>query len=330
MRSLLLCILMIISCTAILGQTVYTIGSGNSTSSNLPINSASAFSYSQSIYPASMLTGAGLQPGMAITHISWYLNTASVATNNNTWSVYIGNTSQGTFGSWIPITGLTQVATNAVISTNTVGWISIPLSTPFVWNGNNLVIAVDENSSGFTSIANMFRVTTSTTERSRWASLTTDISPNSPPTGSVVNPHPYIQLTVGCWSNPNNATIAINPAVGCAGSPITITSSGASSGSGISYQWQSSSDALTWTNIGVNSPNYNGSPTTSLYYQMISSCSYSGSSSMSNQVQYQANPVPVADISANGPITFCQGNSVLLSTIPEPGVTYQWRSNGSI
>ena len=126
----------------------YTIGTGTSTTGLVPINSGAAYSYSQTIYPASLLTAQGMQPGMAITSIAWYINTANTSTTNASWVVYLGNTAQTSYTSttnWIASTSLTQVFTGSVVP-SPIGWKTITLASPFIWNGSNLVIAVDESS----------------------------------------------------------------------------------------------------------------------------------------------------------------------------------------
>ncbi len=322
--------LFVLNTSFFFGQT-FTIGSGTSTTGLVPITSSAAYSYSQTIYPASLLTAQGMSPGMAITSIAWYVNTANASTANATWDVYLGNTAQNAFASttnWIPNTSLSQVFTGSVVP-SPVGWKTITLTNPFVWNGSNLVISVDENAASFSSTTTMFRTTTTATNNSIYRGNTLNISPAAPGTATgLLTYYPNIQLGIGCWGTQNNASISLSPSVGCSGSPMTITSTNTSTGTGISYQWQSSPNAINWTNVGTNSPNYSANPTTPLYYQMITSCAYNGSSSTSNQVFYTANPTPNATITASGPITFCQGNSVTLSVAPEIGVIYQWKNNG--
>ncbi len=320
----------ILHSSLIYGQT-FTIGTGTSTTGLVPITSSAAYSYNQTIYPASLLTAQGMSPGMAITSIAWYVNTANTSTTNATWVVYLGNTAQNSYASatnWIPSTSLTQVFSGSVVP-SPAGWKTITLTTPFVWNGSNLVIGVDENAASFSSTTTMFRTTTTTTNNSIYRGNTLNILPTTPGTATgLLMYYPNIQLGIGCWGTQNNASISLNSSAGCPGSPITITSTGASTSTGISYQWQSSPNGVSWSNVGTNTPTYSANPLTTQYFQMITSCLYNGSSSASNQVLFTVNPSPNATITANGPTTFCQGNSVTLSIPQEIGVTYQWKNNG--
>jgi len=317
------------------GQTNITIGTGLG-SSDLPLISWVPYSYTQTIYPSSLLTSSGLQPGMVIKSISWYVSSADPSNVSGGWNVYLGNTIQSGFSSttnWIPITSLTQVFSGTVIP-YPIGWKTINLTTPFTYNGDNLVITVDDNTPSFygNNPTVSFQGTTSNPaiSNSILKSSNFDIDPSLPGTANVTQfYYPNIQLGIGCWGNPNNASISLNPTTGCPGNLININANGASNNLGISYQWQSSPDAINWTNVGTNASSYSALPTSSLYYQMITTCSYSGSSVASNQVLYTANPVPAASITASGPTSFCIGSSVNLTAESGIGLTYQWKNNGA-
>jgi len=91
-----------------------------------------------------------------------------------------------------------------------------------------------------------------------------------------------------CSGTPNAGTAAISSSTGCLGVDFTITVSGLSVEPGVSYQWQSSADGSTgWTDItGETSPNYTTSITTTTYYRLVSTCSYSTLTNNSNVVSY--------------------------------------------
>ena len=91
-----------------------------------------------------------------------------------------------------------------------------------------------------------------------------------------------------CSGTPNAGTAAISRSTGCLGVDFTRTVSGLSVEPGVSYQWQSSADGSTgWTDItGETSPNYTTSITTTTYYRLVSTCSYSTLTNNSNVVSY--------------------------------------------
>lgn len=71
----------------------------------------------------------------------------------------------------------------------------------------------------------------------------------------------------------------------CSGGYSTIGLSGNSS-CGITYQWQSSSNGTTWSNIGsATSSTYDATVTATTYYQCVLTCTVSSSSSTSGTVQ---------------------------------------------
>jgi len=71
--------------------------------------------------------------------------------------------------------------------------------------------------------------------------------------------------------NPGNTVSTANPVA--SGVNFTLSLENATSGSGVTYQWQSSLDNTTWTAIsGATSHTYTGSQTVNTYYHCIVSC----------------------------------------------------------
>ena len=68
----------------------------------------------------------------------------------------------------------------------------------------------------------------------------------------------------------------------CGTSTITVNDTGCSTGSGIAYQWQYSSDNFTWINlVGGNTNPYSFTPTDAYYYRCVVTCTNSCLSSFS-------------------------------------------------
>ena len=96
-----------------------------------------------------------------------------------------------------------------------------------------------------------------------------------------------------CSGTPNSGTASISLASGCnsVSNNFTLSATGLSTGSDITYQWQSSANGTTgWTNIaGATSATYNAiGVSTTTYYRMLTTCTNSSSSNNSNVISYTA------------------------------------------
>jgi hypothetical protein len=100
----------------------------------------------------------------------------------------------------------------------------------------------------------------------------------------------------------------------CAGSTTTLN---ATIGVGLTYQWLLDGVAIT----GANSSSYSTTDTGS-YSAIVTNST--GCSATSNVITITSNPSPTANIVLSGPITFCQGDSVMMTANSGTGYTYQW------
>jgi hypothetical protein len=277
----------------------YQIGTGTTTNTLRPIYSCYGFNYNQQIYTAAELNAAGAVGSQTITHIRFfYASGGTTVSAWNNWTVYIGNTAQATLASstnWVPLANMTQVFSGTF--TPVAGtWVTLTLSTPFVWNGtSNLVVAVDENAASFSCTAAWRSYTSTSGNRSMgYYSDVTNPSPSAPPTAntlpSTVMPQIQFEMTAAaaCAGTPLGGTSAISLASGCAGTTFSLSNTGASSGGGISYQWQSAPAAGgPWNNIGgATSTTFNTSAAATTFYRLLTTCSSSGISTASNEVSY--------------------------------------------
>src|SRR5690554_1813577 len=156
---------------------------------SLPINSCYNFNYSQQLYFADELNEA-LEGGTNyISKIRFYYQTpASSGTDNwNNWTVYMANTTKTEFTSatdWVAGSELTQVFSGALNIPDAGNWMEITLNPGFMWDGtSNLVIAVDENVSGYNCTA-AFGAFNDPAEVGRTLLHTSDTvnsDPNAPP-----------------------------------------------------------------------------------------------------------------------------------------------------
>jgi len=172
-----------------------TIGTGSTTGQHLPVEPYYGYTYSQSIILQSEIN----QSNHYITKLAWYYN--GYETFTDAIVIYMGHTSNTAFAStssWIPLTSLTQVYSGNLAVPNTAGWVELTLNTPFLHNSTqNLVIAVDENTSGYHSNSSEFYTTSVTGNRSiYYYNDDTNPNPSSPPTtGSYLAVTPYIPNT---------------------------------------------------------------------------------------------------------------------------------------
>ena len=125
------------------------IGSGTSTQSFAPINSYFGYNYSQQVYYASEIGQSG-----TISSISFFLASGN-GTNSTSWTIYLGHTTLNTFSTttgWITSSNLSEAFNGTVVFPSSGNWMTVNLTTPFVYNGtDNLIVAIDENTPGFTS-----------------------------------------------------------------------------------------------------------------------------------------------------------------------------------
>lgn len=77
-----------------------------------------------------------------------------------------------------------------------------------------------------------------------------------------------------CIAPPGGGTIQGPSGNVCPNVPFPLTISGATFGSGLTYQWQSSPDGTTWTDIsGANAKAYTATQTAATYYRRVTTCS---------------------------------------------------------
>lgn len=156
------------------------VGDGTNESQQAPFEPYYGYSYGQSIYLASEINASG-----DITGIQWYFSGTSTLSSSQDLTIYIGHTSKTEFSStsdWEPVANLTQVYTGGITVAGT-GWVTLTFDTPFSYNGtDNLIVAADENMSGYDSIGDDFHNTAVSAGRSIcYYSDSTNPDPASPP-----------------------------------------------------------------------------------------------------------------------------------------------------
>jgi len=127
------------------------IGSGTATGGAFPISGGWGYTYTQQIYTQPQVNTDG-----EITKIRFYYVTGA-PTQSLDWVIYMGHTDKTSFSSitdWVPVSEMTEVFNGQVTYPAIDNWMEITLTTPFPYNNtDNLVIAVDENTPGYSAIS---------------------------------------------------------------------------------------------------------------------------------------------------------------------------------
>ncbi len=177
-----------------------TIGSGTATTQYLPLYTYYGYSYTQQIYLQSQIGQAG-----SISKVRFYWSSGTYENSNN-WTIYMGHTTKTSFASttdWVASSAMTQVFSGTVTFPGSAGWMEITLTTAFPYNNtNNLVIAVDENTSSYSiNPGSSWRSFTPSTTDYRglyYYNDTTNPNPASPPTANArVTTINQLQLEIG-------------------------------------------------------------------------------------------------------------------------------------
>ena len=135
-----------------------------------------------------------------------------------------------------------------------------------------------------------------------------------------------------CTGNPAAAVIT-GPAGTICGTAttFTLTATGQTAGSGISYKWQSRTGTAPFADItSATAASLTTTAAQTTDYRFVTTCSSPGSvPSNSNVITVTVLAKPTATVTAGGPLTFCTGGSVVLTTPTGTGFTYQWQMNNT-
>ena len=109
--------------------------------------------------------------------------------------------------------------------------------------------------------------------------------------------------------------------------PGTISGSPTSGGTNVyTYQWQTSADSLTFTNIpGTNSEDYDpGQVVKTTYFRRLVTSGPCDTPLVSNVVKFTISNVPANPVPVAASVQICSGYTAALSVITQPGLTYNW------
>jgi hypothetical protein len=272
-----------------------TLGAGSSTgltSDNAgPIyrsSAGSSFDFSQHyyLYTAAELSAQGITAGSTITKIAWNKTNAGATAAANTtskWQVYMKNTATAPSSTWCNASFATQATGATLVYSNVAqvipaatGYITLTFSTPFVYTGGSLEIGVNWDCSVFSGspmtngISWLRDPSTNSVfgSSSNLASFTMAAQFNKPVTRLDYT------LPAPCAAAPTTVTASASPNTAlCPGSAVSLSGSAGPVAGGYTYQWQSSTNGTSWTDIaGATGISYSEVPTVSTYYRLNADC----------------------------------------------------------
>lgn len=313
------------------------IGTGTGTSANIPLTSYFGYTYSQQIYTVSDLNAVGITSAVTISKIRFYRTSGSNLNNSLQWDVYLGNSVKTSFESatdWETIDNLQQVYSGGISDLGTNTWYEITFTTPFIWDGvSNLIVAVDENQTGYSSDNTYWQTSPLGTNRSiYYRADATNPDPASPPSstgrlGSVNN----IQL-VASFPPPCAGTPSLTNILSSAGTTLCENDNTTLSLEdelthyfldGITYQWQSSTDGANWTDISgeTNSTLAVSSIAESTEYQVLIGCSHTTDETVLAPISINVNENPTVDVDVEASV-ICAAGSIAITA--SGATTYAW------
>lgn len=324
------CVLLLAGFSTNVAKAQLTIGSGSATANYNPIYTYYGYNYTQSTYLASEIVAAGATAGTPGFISSISFNATSYMSDFGTkcpdWVVYLGNTSKTTFSGttdWIPSTALTKVFTGTASCTGT-GWFKITFPTAFYWDGtSNLVVAIDENTAGYTSSGGMTWLGTSRTgNRSIYFyNDGTNPDPVSPPSAnSVTNITADIKIdytpAVACSGTTVGGTASASSTTLCPGTSVALSVTGSTAATGLTYDWESSTSGTgPFSSVGGTATSFSTTPPggTTTYYRRKTTCTSTGSSAYSTIVAVTVSAVLSPPYSENFE-SVTPGNNALCAT----------------
>ncbi|PKP04735.1 MAG: hypothetical protein CVU11_03220 [Bacteroidetes bacterium HGW-Bacteroidetes-6] len=295
---------------------ISTIGAGTSTQT-YPFYTNYGYTRSASLYTAAEIGAAS-----KLTHLAWYVSTATTA--NIPVKIYIKSTPASTLSTetWADmITGATLVY-NATTQFTPTGWKTFDI-TDYDYCSDNIIVLCEANfgSTGAGSTVYFYYTNTGSNQHEYY------YADNTAPTGTgtLSQNRPNIQITkttpTACAGVPAAGTISATATAVCPGTAVTLSIASGPTGCGLTYQWQSSPDNATWTNIiGQTQSTLTITPAADTYYRRVVTCTNSGSSTNS----------PSQLITINSFLTcFCTSSATSTSDMDITNVTFGTINNTS-
>ncbi|HEY1038296.1 MAG TPA: GEVED domain-containing protein [Bacteroidia bacterium] len=258
-------------------------GAGNSLKRK-PLGSYYGYERSAFIYTSTEL---GITDTSTIQSIAFFVDSVNSFTATNTpVKVYAKETASSAFtlsGTVAnELSGATLVYNDTLHNTNFVdnAWTTITFSNSFIYNpANNLEIIIETNAGGTgneNQLSKGFRYNTASAKRFQYWQQDNS-APNGTGTLDTLRPNITINYSTAslCSGTPTPGTIQVSDTAVCSGSTVDLVLQGNSSGSGIQYLWQYSTDSINWTNVNGHQSNYTAQINATTYFKCIVICFFS-------------------------------------------------------
>jgi len=132
-----------------------------------------------------------------------------------------------------------------------------------------------------------------------------------------------------CSGTPAFASATISQNSACGSGTFAMTTSPQTLASGYTYQWQSSSNNVTFNNItNATGQNFSALVNSTTYYQCILTCTASGQTASSTVLTATINPLPTITITPANNGYFCGGAGQTLTA--SGALTYAWSPSASL
>ncbi|HNB82501.1 MAG TPA: GEVED domain-containing protein, partial [Chitinophagaceae bacterium] len=247
----------------------------------------SVLNYSRHAY---LYTAAELNipSGAKIIKLEWLKNNTFTVTGNNTFNMWLGNTTATTLptnSAWgTLLQGMTQVYSSTTFSVtggaNTYqgAQFNIPGSDSIIYTGGSLEMLVDWIKNGTSNGTVNFYVSTATNKSIGLANNVPFTNSSILSTTTYGNSRPTIRITYvpvpPCSGTPVTGPVFSSVASACPGVPFTLNITNTLTGGGISYQWQSADDSAFTLNVSTlgTAASQNATQTSAKYYRCIATC----------------------------------------------------------
>ncbi len=269
-------------------QQVYTLGAGTMSTEELgvaPFAMINRNTKSQYIYFGPEFQDSGADAGF-ITHFA--INITELATPATLMpenvTIKMKQTTDGVFGPTLA-TGLTTVYNTPVETINTLGWHTIELDTPFLWDGNShIIVEICRSNADF---GTSFKVEAEQYGLGDYRTVGLysndtsvagcNLTGTSPMANGARRTRPNAQFTIEqiCDGLPSGGQAVVGAGPYCDGAPFTLSVTNSPTNiTGLSLQWQwSATPSGPWFSIsGATSPTLSTTQTTAYYYRRQTKC----------------------------------------------------------